>query len=132
MVSFQHGPKPPIDDIPQNQYIVDVLLNCDPTSSVDKKGVSSNINPPAPNSKGEPMVCPVLLSTITQISLLRVFLPKDIRGLQARQTAWKSVLEVQKRFPDGIALLDPVKNMNITDAKFLELQKVRNQLALYI
>jgi len=72
------------------------------------------------------MVCPVLLSTIYQISLLRVFLPQDLRQQGARQNAWKSVLEVQRRFPGGIALLDPVKNMNIKDAKFLDLvEKVK-------
>jgi len=31
------------------------------------------------------------------------------------------VLEVEKRFPEGIALLDPVKNMGINDAAFLDL-----------
>lgn len=86
---------------------------------------SNNIRPCSGDEKGEPMVCPVLLSTIYQISMLRVFLPKDLRQLGARQNAWKSVLEVQRRFPDGIALLDPVKNMNINDARFVDLLQVR-------
>lgn len=33
-------------------------------------------------------------------------------------------MEVQRRFPDGIGLLDPVHNMGIKDEKFLELIKV--------
>ena len=67
---------------------------------------------------------PVLLSTLESLSHLRVHLPKDIRSSQARETAWKTTLEVNKRFPDGIPLLDPVQNMQITDDKFKSLVKV--------
>jgi ATP-dependent RNA helicase DOB1 len=56
---------------------------------------------------------------------LRIWLPKDLRPDQGRETAWKSVLEVQKRFPDGIPLLDPIQNMGIKDEKFKGLIKVR-------
>jgi ATP-dependent RNA helicase DOB1 len=34
------------------------------------------------------------------------------------------VLEVHRRFPQGIALLDPVENMGIKDEKFKELINV--------
>lgn len=64
------------------------------------------------------------MTAIEAFSLLRIFLPKDIRPQAARDTVWKSVLEVQRRFPDGIGLLDPVQNMGIKDEKFLELIKV--------
>ncbi|KAG8911349.1 ATP-dependent RNA helicase mtr4, partial [Tulasnella sp. 417] len=100
-------------------YIVDVLLNCDPTSSVSKDKTS--IRPCPPGEKGEPMVCPVLLSTVQDLSVLRVFLPKDLKPLSERQNAWKSLLEVQKRFPEGIPPLDPLKHMKITDEKFVQL-----------
>ena len=43
---------------------------------------------------------------------------KDLRSLDQRNTTWKSVLEVQSRFPDGIPLLDPIADMKITDDKF--------------
>jgi ATP-dependent RNA helicase DOB1 len=72
------------------------------------------------------MVVPVTLRTLDGISHIRVFLPKDLRQDQARETAWKSVLEVHRRFPDGVGLLDPVENMNIKDDKFKELVKVRS------
>lgn len=78
--------------------------------------------------KGEPLVVPVLLSTIEGISLIRIFLPKDLRPLASRETAWKSVQEVHRRFPDGITLLDPIQNMGIKDEKFKQLIKVRNSL----
>lgn len=69
---------------------------------------------------------PVFLSTIDAISHIRVFLPKDLRQDHARDTVWKSVLEVQRRFPDGITLLDPVQNMDIKDDKFAALVNVSN------
>lgn len=82
------------------------------------------IQPCEPGDKGEPQVVPILLTAIEAFSHLRIFLPKDIRQQGARDTVWKSVLEVQRRFPDGIGLLDPVQNMGIKDEKFLELIKV--------
>lgn len=82
------------------------------------------IQPCLPGEKGVPLVVPILLSTIEGISHLRIFLPKDLRQEPARETVWKSVLEVQRRFPDGIMLLDPIENMNIKDEKFKQLVKV--------
>ena len=32
------------------------------------------------------------------------------RCLEARETVWRSILEIRKRFPDGIPLLDPIVN----------------------
>ncbi|KAG9015610.1 ATP-dependent RNA helicase mtr4 [Tulasnella sp. 427] len=123
-VQPKHGPKAPIAEIAQNQYIVDVLLNCDPTSTISKDKTS--IRPCRPGEKGEPMVCPVLLSTIQDLSVLRVFLPKDLKPLPERQNAWKSLLEVHKRFPEGIPPLDPLKHMKITDEMFVQLvEKVK-------
>jgi len=81
------------------------------------------ILPCKPGQNGEPLVVPVLLSTLDCISLIRIFLPKDLRSLSARETTWKSVLEVHRRFPDGITLLDPVQNMGIKDEKFKQLVK---------
>lgn len=121
----------PVADVPPHeQYVVDILLNCTPGSVVSKenKGDSTatpgGVSPCKPGEKGEPLAVPVLLSTLSSISLIRIHLQKDLRTLQAREMAWKSVLEVQKRF-DEIPLLDPVKNMNIKDDKFKQLIKVR-------
>ena len=80
---------------PHEQYVVDVLLNCAPGSSLPKDRTNYTptpygIRPCQPNEKGEPLIVPVLLSTIEQISHLRVYLPKDLRSLPARETAWKS------------------------------------------
>lgn len=117
---------------PHEQYVLDVLLNCATGSASslpkDKASVTTStpggIRPCKSGEKSEALVVPVLLSTIDAISHLRIYLPKDLRQPQARETTWKSVVEVQKRFPDGIPLLDPVENMKIDDAKFMELIKV--------
>lgn len=96
--------------------------------SKDRSNITATpggIQPCSKGEKGVPLVVPVLLSTIEAISHIRIFLPKDIRQDQARETVWKSVLEVHRRFPDGVALLDPVQNMNIKDEKFMALVKVR-------
>lgn len=116
---------------PHEQYVLDVLLNCAVGSSLPKDrnattATPAGIHPCEKGDKGEPLVVPVLLTTIDAISHIRIFLPKDLRPLQARETAWRSVLEVQRRFPDGIALLDPIKNMDIKDDRFMTLVKVCN------
>lgn len=85
----------------------------------------SGVQPCAPNQKGVALVVPVLLSTIEGISHLRVYLPQDLRSEQARETVWKSVLEVHRRMPDGVPLVDPIENMGIKDVKFQELVQVR-------
>ena len=94
----------------------------------DRNNVTSTpggILPCPSGQKGEPLVVPVLLSLLDGISHLRIFLPKDLRPLAARETVWKSVLEVHRRCPDGIGMLDPIENMQITDEKFKTLVKVR-------
>lgn len=68
---------------------------------------------------------PVLLSTISSLSHIRVFMPKDLRPVEGRQNVLKALGEVKKRFPEGIALLDPVENMGIKDDEFKSLIKVR-------
>ncbi|TIB86174.1 antiviral helicase [Wallemia mellicola] len=123
----------PADTKPQETYIVDVLLNCASGSSVPKDRNSNNsdqsltFKPCPAGEKGEAMVVPVLLSTLDGISHIRLFLPKDLRPAQAKEQAYKSVREVQKRFPKGVAMLDPVENMNIKDEGF---KKLINRVAI--
>ncbi|KAI0946379.1 hypothetical protein AcW1_009854 [Taiwanofungus camphoratus] len=117
-----------LDDIPPHgQYILDVLLHCLTGSTLPKDRNSATptpgVLPCAAGQRGEPLVVPVLLSTINAISRLRIYLPKDLRQLQSRETVWKSVQEVQRRFPEGIALLDPIQDMDIKDDKFRALVK---------
>ncbi|OZJ06730.1 ATP-dependent RNA helicase mtr4 [Bifiguratus adelaidae] len=106
-------------------YIVDVLLNCatGTANANNANGVASSIRPPADGEKGEMVVVPVLLSTLDGLSHVRLFLPKDIRSAESRNGVLKSIQEVQRRFPDGLPLLDAVDNMNIKDEAFLKLMR---------
>ncbi|KAH9919459.1 antiviral helicase [Epithele typhae] len=119
--------EPKVEDIPaREQYIVDVLLYCTKDSSLPKDRNTTTPTPggiqPCPSARGgEPLVVPVLLSTVDSISNLRIFMPKDLRPLDARTTTFKTLQEVHARFPDGVPLLDPVKDMKITDGKFTAL-----------
>lgn len=122
---------------PHEQYVVDVLLKCAPGGSVPKDRMNVTPTPggvaPCPSgTNGVALVVPVMLSTINGISHLRIVLPRDLRPEAARQTAWKSVLEVHRRFPDGVPLLDPIHNMGIKDEKFQLLVTVRLLMLCWI
>ncbi|KAF1347800.1 rRNA-processing arch domain-containing protein [Delphinella strobiligena] len=124
----RRGPKGQIDETPdQNSYIVDVLLQVAADSSVPPNNKSGGedlppgVRPPAAGEKGKMEVVPVVLSTIESIGHLRIFLPNDLRSTEQRNTIRKGLDEVKRRFPDGIAVLDPVENMGITDDSFKKL-----------
>lgn len=112
---------------PQQSYVVDVIM---PVASDTKfapqagDGLPAGIRPPAPGDKARMEVVPVLLSCIEAIGHLRIFLPNELRGTEQRNNVKKALDEVQKRFPDGIAILDPIENMGITDDSFKKLLRV--------
>lgn len=94
-------------------YVVEVLLNCSKESL--KNAATEAAKPARPDEKGEMQVVPVLLHLLTAISSVRLYIPKDLRPLDNRQSVLKSIQEVQKRFPDGVPLLDPIDDMGIKD-----------------
>jgi ATP-dependent RNA helicase DOB1 len=109
---------------PQQSYILDVLLNVSETSSVGTQtqtNLPQGIRPPAEGEKAKMEVVPVLLSCIEAIGHVRIFLPKDLNPADQRNIVRKSLEEVKRRFPDGIAILDPIENMGITDDSFKKL-----------
>lgn len=68
---------------------------------------------------------PVLLSVVTKVSAVRLYMPSDLRSCDNRQSVLKSIQEVEKRFPDGLPLLDPIKDMGIKDPQLKEIvQKI--------
>jgi len=94
-------------------YVVEVLLYC---SKTNKKLAAGEIPVPSKSDeKGEMQVVPVLSTLLQAVSSIRLYLPKDLRQSDARHTVYKSLQEVQKRFPDGLPLLDPIEDMNIKD-----------------
>jgi len=109
---------------PQQSYIIDILLNVSPDAAVTMKfdrELPAGVRPPAEGEEGKMEVVPVLLSCLEGISPVRIFLPKDMKSQDQRNTARKNIREVKKRFPDGIPVLDPIENMNITDDSFKKL-----------
>lgn len=110
------------DFLPQESYIVDVLLWVTQDSvKSHKKGVEDDMRPVIKDGSGKMEVVSVILSALDGIGHLRIFLPKDLKTADQRLTVHKSISEVKKRFPDGIALLDPIENMKIVDDAFKQL-----------
>uniref|UniRef100_A0A8D0F3J3 Exosome RNA helicase MTR4 n=1 Tax=Strix occidentalis caurina TaxID=311401 RepID=A0A8D0F3J3_STROC len=94
-------------------YVVEVLLHCSKESL--KNSATEAAKPARPNEKGEMQVVPVLVHLLSAISSVRLYIPKDLRPVDNRQSVLKSIQEVQKRFPDGVPLLDPIDDMGIKD-----------------
>ncbi|XP_043919863.1 exosome RNA helicase MTR4 [Protopterus annectens] len=97
----------------ESVYIVEVLLNCSKESV--ENAATESAKPAKPGEKNEMQVVPILLQLCTAISSVRLYIPKDLRPLDNRQSVLKSIQEVHRRFPDGIPLLDPVDDMGIKD-----------------
>lgn len=113
---------------PQESYVIDVLLPISRSSADITPGQPSGDMPPGLNPANAEqqdtinVVVPCLLTCIKAISQIRIFMPKD--GLKAendRDQARKSLAEVKRRFPDGLPILDPLENMEITDDSFKKL-----------
>jgi ATP-dependent RNA helicase DOB1 len=109
---------------PQESQILDVLLSISESSSVGTQtstDLPHGVHPPVEGEKGKMEVVPCLLSCVEAIGHVRIFLPKDIKSVDSRNQVRKALDEVKRRFPDGIAVLDPIDNMGITDDSFKKL-----------
>eukprot|EP01116_Phalansterium_solitarium_P015269 TRINITY_DN3360_c0_g2_i1.p1 TRINITY_DN3360_c0_g2~~TRINITY_DN3360_c0_g2_i1.p1 ORF type:complete len:1056 (+),score=481.56 TRINITY_DN3360_c0_g2_i1:1954-5121(+) len=107
------------------QYIVDVLLACAPDTAQSPKP-RPFVGPMSGEKAldGAAMsVIPALLSLLDGMSTIRIYIPKDLRSPEQRQSVLKSLREIHKRFPDGLPMLDPIKDMKITDAAFKKIVK---------
>lgn len=121
---------PPQDITPQKSYVVDVLLQVASDATVlpgSNQDLPPGVRPPGPGEKGKMEVVPVLLSCIESIGHLRLFLPSELKTTEQRNGVRKALEEVKKRFPDGIAILDPIENMGITDDSFKKLLRVSHR-----
>lgn len=118
----------PEDIPPQKSYVLDVLLHVGDTSTIGTRthhDLPQGIRPAAEGEGGKMEVVPILLSCVESIGHVRIFLPADLKSSDQRNTVRKSLEEVKRRFPDGIAVLDPIENMGITDTSFKKLLRVR-------
>ncbi|KAG4400060.1 hypothetical protein GLYMA_08G361900v4 [Glycine max] len=97
-------------------YIVDVLTRC--VVRKDKIGKKSIKIVPL-KEVGEPLVVSVPISQINTISSLRLYIPKDLLPLEARENTLKKVLETLTRFGEkGLPLLDPEEDMKIQSSSY--------------
>ncbi|XP_051131807.1 DExH-box ATP-dependent RNA helicase DExH10 [Andrographis paniculata] len=109
-----------------NSYIVDTLLHCSLGSS--ENGSQPRPCPPHPGEKGEMHVVPVQLPLLSALSKLIIAVPSDLRPMEARRAILLAVQELEKRFPQGLPKLNPVKDMDIDDPEFVKLANQIEQL----
>lgn len=120
---------------PEESWVVDILLNVAEDSSITSKGnqpLPPGVRPPKKGEKARPEVVPVLLSCVHTLSLPRISVPNDLKSPDAKRGLQRTLAEVQRRFPDGLALLDPIEHMGITDDSFKKLLRVRETLTLFV
>ncbi|XP_071526071.1 exosome RNA helicase MTR4 [Panulirus ornatus] len=97
---------------------IDVILRVSEQTAACK--ITSDLKPPKPGEKSEPVVMSVMMKLIQEISAVRLKLPSDLKPLDQRIMVMKMVQEALRRVPENQFLLDPVKNMKIKDDVFLE------------
>lgn len=66
---------------------------------------------------------PIQHTLIRDISAVRVYMPDDLRTREARLSVLASVQDLQLRYPGGLPLLDPIKDMNIHSAEMISHMK---------
>ena len=116
------------DITPQQSFVIDVLLQVADISSNGTRthqDLPQGVRPALDGERSKMEVVPILLSCVESIGHVRIFLPADLKSADQRNTARKSIDEVKRRFPDGIAVLDPIENMGITDTSFKNTLRVR-------
>lgn len=119
-------------------YIVEVLLPCVDrhfdsanTKGADEdlanapllwRGTSGQCRPARPGIDDDHLISmrifAVSLDHIERVSAVRIFTPPALHSPEARKKVALSLREVQKRFPDGVPLLDPIEDLGIQDANF--------------
>ncbi|KAK9169685.1 hypothetical protein Syun_001825 [Stephania yunnanensis] len=106
-------------------YKVDVLTRC----AVSKDAVGKKVTKIIPlNEQGEPVVIPLPVSQIDNLSSIRIIIAKDLLPLEVRQNTLKKISEVLSRFSKGVPLLDPEEDMKVQNNDYKK--KVRRLEAL--
>jgi ATP-dependent RNA helicase DOB1 len=115
---------------PQESYFIDVFLrlapDCDPFGPANPSTeMPVGAVPSDPNKKSIFEAVPCMLTCIKALSQIRIFMPKDVSSREdiegVHEQLLKALREVERRFPDGLPILDPMENMGITDESFKKL-----------
>jgi ATP-dependent RNA helicase DOB1 len=121
------------------EYTLEILLNCVDRHFDSKESKGKGAEEDAENSsllwRGATQTCrpatnndekkivsmrvfTIGLTSIDRLSAVRIFIPQDVTTPEARNKVAMSVKEVEKRFPEGIPLLDPIGDLGIKDEAF--------------
>jgi ATP-dependent RNA helicase DOB1 len=121
------------------EYTLEILLNCVDRHFDSKDSKGKGAEEDAENSsllwRGATQTCrpatddddkkivsmrvfTIGLTSIDRLSAVRIFIPQDVTTPEARNKVAMSVKEVEKRFPEGIPLLDPIGDLGIKDEAF--------------
>ncbi|KAK1266748.1 hypothetical protein QJS04_geneDACA015568 [Acorus gramineus] len=97
-------------------YTIDVLTRC----VVNKDGGTRKMIKIVPlKAHGDPIVVSLPISKIHSLSSVRLYIPKDLLPLEARENTLKKVSEVISRFSkDGMPLLDPEDDMKVQSSSY--------------
>lgn len=111
---------------PHESVLVNVLLwvSADSPVNLQKKGqpvLHPGIVPATNDKNGKMESITITLDSLHEIGSMKIVMPKELTAATQRWSVKKSIDEIKKRFPDGIALLDPVENMKIIDESFFTL-----------
>ncbi|KAJ5655436.1 rRNA-processing arch domain-containing protein [Penicillium longicatenatum] len=109
---------------PHQSYIIDVLINIADGPAIGTKtfqDLPTGVQPVKEGDKSRMEVVPMMLTCVKAISHVRFPIPKDISQASTRSGVKKTLDEIQRRFPDGVPVLDPIENMNIKDDSFKKL-----------
>jgi ATP-dependent RNA helicase DOB1 len=91
------------------------------------RGTAKHCRPSKPGVDDEKLISmrvfTINLENIDRVSAVRIFIPKAVHSAEARKKVGMAVKEVHKRFPDGVPLLDPIKDLKIRDENFTTLME---------
>jgi len=115
---------------PQESFFIDVYLrlapDCDPFGPANPSTeMPVGAQPSVPDQDTQFEVVPCMLTCIKALSSIRVFIPKNVSSREDIEAVGtqllKALMETERRFPDGLPILDPMENMNISDESFKKL-----------
>lgn len=62
-----------------------------------------------------------LKDCLSSLSCIRLMIPQKLTGSDEKRKCRDLLKEVQKRYPDGLPLMDPIEDMNIVGKSVVQL-----------